>query len=213
MTTFNIANTMPTGTFHKRQSGLWGQVRASAEIEAKLARVEPLFKELHGRNMSRRDFFNKCRELARGAKGDVGGYLQYMSQDMAGILLRQMHTAIGKQVRRNRKLKNNILKRSSVTFELDAITINTADFVKRVGPKATADGFALGKTDTLIRKLHEALTKRKYAVTKETLMKEVGIPSVSAFNTALVNLRRKGFEVETLRGSHKSVASKYSLSA
>jgi len=44
MTTFNIATNFPTGKFHKRQSGLWGQLRASAEIEAKQTRVEPLLR-------------------------------------------------------------------------------------------------------------------------------------------------------------------------
>ena len=62
MTTFNITPTNPTGTVHKRQTGLWGQLLASAEIERKLARVEPLFKELHGRGLNRTAFFGKCRE-------------------------------------------------------------------------------------------------------------------------------------------------------
>jgi len=61
MTTFNITPTNPTGTVHKRQTGLWGQLLASAEIERKLARVEPLFKELHGRGLNRTAFFGKCR--------------------------------------------------------------------------------------------------------------------------------------------------------
>ena len=111
MTTFNLETTIPSGNFHKRQTGLWGQLLASAEIERKLARVEPLFKELHGRNMSRTAFFTKCREIARDGKADVGGYLQYMTQDVAGIMLRVMHTEIGKTVRYNRKVKNVVLKR------------------------------------------------------------------------------------------------------
>ena len=63
MTTFNIETTLPTGKLHKRQSGLWGQLLASSEIEAKLARVEPLYKELHGRNLNRTAFFGMCRDM------------------------------------------------------------------------------------------------------------------------------------------------------
>ena len=103
MTTFNIETAIPTGNLHKRQTGLWGQLLASAEIERKLARVEPLFKELHGRGLNRTAFFKKCREIAREGKADVGGYLQYMAQDAAGIVLERMHKELGKQVRRKKQ--------------------------------------------------------------------------------------------------------------
>ena len=160
MTTINIATTLPTGTFHKRQSGLWGQVRASVEIEAKLDRVEPLFKELHGRGLNRTTFFTKCREIAREGKSDVGGYLQYMVQDVTGIILGEIATQ-----------------------------------------------------DSKTYKLYESLLKRNYPVSKATLMKESGIDSVAHFYVTIQELRAKGFTIDMQRGTHRSIAPKYSLVA
>ena len=211
MTTINIATTLPTGTFHKRQSGLWGQVRASSEIEAKLARVEPLFKELHGRGLNRTTFFTKCREIAREGKSDVGGYLQYMVQDVTGIILGEMHRRIGKEVRRNKKLKNVVLKRTNVVFEVGGITFDTADYVKAVQGRTVVDGFAV--QDSKIRKLYESLLKRNYPVSKATLMKESGIDSAAHFYVTIQELRAKGFTIDMQRGTHRSIAPKYSLVA
>jgi len=210
MTTFNIATNFPTGKFHKRQSGLWGQLRASAEIEAKQARVEPLFKELHGRGLNRTAFYGKCRELARQGKSDVGGYLQYMTQDMAGILLGHMHREIGKAVRRNRTLKNPDLKTKSVVFEIGEFTIDTSDFVKNFGGgKKMVDGFATKDSKTY--KLYKAMVDRKYPVTKDTLMKQADIQTAAHFYDTVKVLRGKGFKVETLRSKHISVAPKYQI--
>ncbi len=209
MTTFNIETAIPTGNLHKRQTGLWGQLLASAEIERKLARVEPLFKELHGRGLNRTAFFKKCREIAREGKADVGGYLQYMTQDVAGILLREMHTQIGKEVRRNRTVKNVVLKRTNVVFDVGGEMFDTADYVKKVGGMPLVNGFATD--DSKIKKLYEAMLNRPYPVTKETLMKDAGIATVNQFNVTLSDLRKKGFTIETLRGKHMSVSSKYQL--
>ena len=211
MTTINIATTLPTGTFHARQSGLWGQLRASVEIEAKLARVEPLFKELHGRGLNRTAFKIKCRELARETKRDVGGYLQYTTQAIAGIILGEMHTRIGKEVRRNKKLKNEVLKRTNVVFELGDIVFDTAEFVKGAGGMRCVNGFATQDSKTY--KLYEALLKRNYPVAKATLMKESGIDSVAHFYVTIKELRAKGFTINVQRGSHRSIAPKYSLVA
>mgnify|MGYP005996439179 FL=1 len=211
MTTINIATTLPTGTFHARQSGLWGQLRASVEIEAKLARVEPLFKELHGRGLNRTAFFTKCRELARETKGDVGGYLQYTTQAIAGIMLGEMHTRIGKEVRRNKKLKNEVLKRTNVVFELGDIVFDTAEFVKGASGMRCVNGFATQDSKTY--KLYEALLKRNYPVSKVTLMKESGIDSVAHFYVTIQELRAKGFTIDMQRGTHRSIAPKYSLVA
>lgn len=208
MTTFNIETTLPTGKFHKRQTGMWGQVLASTEVERKLARVEPLFKELHGRNLNRTAFFSKCREIAREGKADIGGYLQYMAQDAAGILLREMHTRIGKEVRRNRTVKNVILKRTNVVFELNGITFDTADFAKKSGGLKLVDGFA--GDNSKIKKLYEALRNRNYPVTRSTLEKESGVAHDS-FPATLRALRGKGFTIECGRTGPKSQAPKYQL--
>lgn len=209
MTTFNIASTVPAGKLHKRQSGLWGQLLASAEIEAKLSRVEPLFRELHGRSMSRTAFFTKCRELSREGKSDVGGYLQYMTQDIAGIVLREMHTRIGKEVRRNRTVKNEVLKRTNVVFEVGGQVFDTADFMKGTTGLPVVNGF--NTADSKIKKLYQAMLDRDYPVTKATLMKDAGITTDSHFYNSVKMLRRKGFDIETIQGKHKSIAPKYKL--
>lgn len=209
MTTFNIASTVPAGKLHKRQSGLWGQLLASAEIEAKLSRVEPLFRELHGRSMSRTAFFTKCRELSREGKSDVGGYLQYMTQDIAGIVLREMHTRIGKEVRRNRTVKNEVLKRTNVVFEVGGQVFDTADFMKGTTGLPVVNGF--NTADSKIKKLYQAMLDRDYPVTKNTLMKDAGITTDSHFYNSVKMLRRKGFDIETIQGKHKSIAPKYQL--
>ena len=208
MTTFNITPTNPTGTVHKRQTGLWGQLLASAEIERKLARVEPLFKELHGRGLNRTAFFGKCREFAREGKADVGGYLQYMTQDVAGIVLGEMHRLVGKAVRRNRTLKNDILKRSSVTFEVGGHTINTADFVKKHKTMHSINGFL--NEGTKIHKLYMAMANRSYPVTKQTLMKDSDIETLATFKSLLQQLRGKGFTIEVVRNGYRT---KYQLAS
>lgn len=208
MTTFNITPTNPTGTVHKRQTGLWGQLLASAEIERKLARVEPLFKELHGRGLNRTAFFGKCREFAREGKADVGGYLQYMTQDVSGIVLGEMHRLVGKAVRRNRTLKNDILKRSSVTFEVGGHTINTADFVKKHRTMHSINGFL--NEGTKIHKLYMAMANRSYPVTKQTLMKDSDIETLATFKSLLQQLRGKGFTIEVVRNGYRT---KYQLAS
>lgn len=211
MTTLNIATTLPTGTFHKRQTGLWGQLRASVEIEAKEARLAPLFKELHGRSLNRTAFYGKCRELARESKEDVGGYLQYTTQAIAGVVLGEMHTRIGKEVRRNRTLKNEILKRTNVVFELGSVVFDTSEFVKATTGKRCVDGFVTKDSKTY--KLYEALLKRKYPVAKATLMKEADIESVYHFYTVIRTLKDKGFDINIQRGNRGGIATKYSLVA
>ena len=211
MTTFNIETAIPTGNLHKRQTGLWGQLLASAEIERKLARVEPLFKELHGRGLNRTTFFNKCREIARDGKEDVGGYLQYMTQDVAGILLREMHKQIGKEVRRNRTVKNVILKRTNVVFDIGGEMFDTADYVKKAGGLPVVNGFAV--EDSKIKKLYDAMLNRNYPVTRETLMKDAGIKSVGQFHVTLRDLRLKGFDIETVRSKHRSLSPKYQIAS
>ncbi len=92
-----------TVTFHKRSTGMTGQVLASAEIERKLARVEALYEKVYGVKMGRYNFYKMVLPHARAGKEDVGGYLQYMAQDVAGIFLDAMHKALGAEVRRKNK--------------------------------------------------------------------------------------------------------------
>ena len=211
MTTFNIATTIPSGKIHKRQTGLWGQVRASAEIEAKLAKVEPLYKELHGRSLNRTAFFSMCRDLAREGKADVGGYLQYMVQDMAGIILREWHTQIGKEVRRNRKLKNADKRADGVVIEIGTFNIQSADYAKKSTGRS---GFFVEGSKS--HKLYTALASRKYPVTKATLMKEADMTTSAHFYTTVLDLRSRGYNIETLGHNQKgvsmvAVAPKYQL--
>jgi|TARA_B100001094_G_C18014819_1_gene712026 hypothetical protein len=207
MTTFNIETTLPTGKLHKRQTGLWGQLLASSEIEAKLARVEPLYKELHGRNLSRTAFFTMCREIARESKTDAGGYLQYMTQDVAGVILREWHTQIGKEVRRNRKLKNTGKRSEFIVSEIGKFNIQSNDFMKNVSGKRTTNGFVEGSK---VHKLYTALLNRKYPVTKETLMKDADMNTPAHFYVSIRDLRLRGHDVQTLGHNEKGVATSVS---
>ena len=92
-----------TVTFHKRSTGMTGQVLASPQIERKLARVEALYEKVYGVKMGRYNFYKMVLPHARDGKSDVGGYLQYMAQDAAGIVLERMHKELGKQVRRKKQ--------------------------------------------------------------------------------------------------------------
>ena len=65
MATFNIPTTITSGSYHKRSTGPTGQVLASAEIEAKLARVEALYREVYGVPMGRMKFYDLVLEIAR----------------------------------------------------------------------------------------------------------------------------------------------------
>ena len=103
MATFNIETTIASGSYHKRSTGMTGQVLASPQIEAKLARVEALYREVYGVGMGRYKLYNLVLEIAREGKADVGGYLQYMAQDAAGIVLERVHKELGKQVRRKKQ--------------------------------------------------------------------------------------------------------------
>ena len=103
MATFNIETTIASGSYHKRSTGMTGQVLASPQIEAKLARVESLYREVYGSDMGRYKFYRLVLAEARNAKADVGGYLQYMAQDAAGIVLDRMHKVLGPQAQRKKQ--------------------------------------------------------------------------------------------------------------
>lgn len=117
---------MQTITFHNRSTGMTGQILASPQMERKLARVEALYRELHGVHMGRYAFYKFCLKHARDGKTEVGGYIQYMAQDVAGIVLGKMHKELGKQVRLNRVRKKKKYERG-VTIDLGMVDLNTWD--------------------------------------------------------------------------------------
>ncbi len=92
--------TIKTVTFHQRSTGKTGQVLASPQVEAKLAKVEALYAEYHGVKLGRYKFYNLALQSARHAKKDCGGYLQYTTEAIAGIFLDHMHKELGAAVRR-----------------------------------------------------------------------------------------------------------------
>ena len=120
-----------TITFHKRSTGKTGQVLASPQIEAKLAKVERLYHEYHGIKLGRVKFYDLALEYAREAKAAIGsGYLQYTTQAIAGIFLDQMHKELGKAVRRKSRDRE-------VTVEVGSVTVNNLrDLARGVRGKA-----------------------------------------------------------------------------
>lgn len=92
--------TIKTVTYHQRSTGKTGQVLASPEIEAKLSKVEALYAQYHGVKLGRYKFYNLALDAARDAKRDCGGYLQYTTEAVAGIILDHMHKQLGQAIRR-----------------------------------------------------------------------------------------------------------------
>jgi len=122
--------TIKTVTFHQRSSGKTGQVLASPQIEAKLAKVEALYAQYHGVKLGRVKFYNLALEAARHAKKDCGGYLQYTTEAIAGIFLDHMHKQLGAAVRR--KNREDVLSINIGGFALN----NLRDLAKRSRGKA-----------------------------------------------------------------------------
>lgn len=128
-----------TVTFHKRSTGMTGQVLASPQIERKLARVEALYEKVYGVKMGRYNFYKMVLPHARDGKSDVGGYLQYMAQDVAGIFLDHMHKALGAEAR----YKNSRLAGQERDVIIDVGTVeayNLRDLARSKGgrPKKVA---------------------------------------------------------------------------
>ena len=103
-----------TITFHKRSTGKTGQVLASPQVEAKLAKVEALYAEYHGVKLGRYKFYDLALQAARHAKQDCGGYLQYTTEAVAGIFLDHMHKELGAAVRR--KSREDVISIEIGTF-------------------------------------------------------------------------------------------------
>jgi len=133
MTTLNITQTIKAGTYHKRSTGMTGQVLASPQIEAKLARVETLYEQYHGVKLGRYNLYNTILPLARETKADSGGYIH---GDAGAIVLKALdviHKALGKAVKRKNKQK-------PVTVDIGVFTIdNLRDLARgKRGRKSTA---------------------------------------------------------------------------
>lgn len=116
MTSFNIENTIPSGTYFKRSTGKTGQVIASPEFEAKLSKVEALYREYHGVAMGRGKFYDMVLEPTRETKDEVGGYIQYTAEAVAGIILDKVHKALGQAVRRKNRNKPIVVEVGSLTI-------------------------------------------------------------------------------------------------
>ena len=97
--------TIQTITFHKRSTGMTGQVLASPELEKKLAKVEALYEKYHGVKMGRYNFYRMVLEPTRETKADAGGYIQYTAEAVAGVFLDKMHKQLGKAIKRKNKNK------------------------------------------------------------------------------------------------------------
>ena len=126
MTSFNIENTIAAGTYFKRSTGKTGQVIASPEFEAKLLKVEALYREYHGVPMGRGKFYDMVLEPTRETKEDVGGYIQHTAEAVAGIILDKVHKALGQAVRRKNRSK-------PITVEVGSFTINNLRDLARSG--------------------------------------------------------------------------------
>ena len=119
-----------TITFHKRSTGKTGQVLASPQIEAKLAKVEALYREYHGVKLGRYKFYDLALQYAREAKAESGGYLQYTTEAVAGIFLDHIHKELGKAVKRKNRDRD-------VSIEIGSVTVsNLRDLARGVRGKA-----------------------------------------------------------------------------
>lgn len=116
MTSFNIENTIPSGTYHKRSTGMTGQVIATPQIEAKLLKVEALYERYHGVQLGRYNLYNTILPLARETKADSGGFIHGDAPAIVLKTLDVMHKELGKAVRR----KN----RDAVSIEIGVLQID-----------------------------------------------------------------------------------------
>jgi hypothetical protein len=139
MTTLNITQTIKAGTYHKRSTGMTGQVLASPQIEAKLARVETLYEQYHGVKLGRYNLYNTILPHARETKADAGGYIHGDAPAIVLKTLDVMHKALGKAVRRKDTTQ-------AITLEVGAITIdNLRDLARGKRGKAKLKVDADGK--------------------------------------------------------------------
>ena len=82
-----------------RSTGMTGQVIASPQLQAKLERVEKLYKKVHGVPLGRYKLYELTLPFARESKADTGGYIQYDAQAVTGKILDAMEKALRQAVR------------------------------------------------------------------------------------------------------------------
>ena len=101
MTIFNtiqkLFTSKPAG--FARSTGMTGQVIASPQLQAKLERVEKLYKKVHGVPLGRYKLYELTLPFARESKADTGGYIQYDAQAVTGKILDAMEKALRQAVR------------------------------------------------------------------------------------------------------------------
>lgn len=116
--------TIKTVTFHQRSTGKTGQVLASPQVEKKLAKVEALYRKYHGKKMGRYNFYDLALQVARDAKQEVGGYIQYTAEAAAGVFLDHMHKHLSEAVKRNDTSE-------PIIFEIGSVEVNLDDLKRR----------------------------------------------------------------------------------
>ena len=104
MATFNIETTIASGSYHKRSTGMTGQVLASAEIEAKLARVESLYREVYGVQHGPLQVLSiSCLRLHVKARQMSAATCSTWRRMQQALCLTGCTRCLGKQVRRKKQ--------------------------------------------------------------------------------------------------------------
>jgi len=88
-----------TFTYHKRSTGMTGQVLASPQIENKLARVEQAYVKYHGVKLGRYALYRLVLDATRQTKEEAGGHIQHTAVAVAGIVLDIMHKELSQALR------------------------------------------------------------------------------------------------------------------
>lgn len=106
-----------TFTYHKRSTGMTGQVLSSPQIEKKLARVEQAYAKYHGVKLGRYALYRLVLDATRQTKEEAGGHIQHTAVAVAGIVLDKMH----------KELSQALKDKSSEPISLDLGTIEVSN--------------------------------------------------------------------------------------
>jgi hypothetical protein len=106
-----------TFTYHKRSTGMTGQVLSSPQIEKKLARVEQAYAKYHGVKLGRYALYRLVLDATRQTKEEAGGHIQHTAVAVAGIVLDKMH----------KELSQALKDKSSEPISLDLGTIEVGN--------------------------------------------------------------------------------------
>jgi len=109
--------TIKTITFHKRSTGMTGQVLSSPQIEKKLSRVEQAYAKYHGVKLGRYALYRLVLDATRQTKEEAGGHIQHTAVAVAGIVLDKMH----------KELSQALKDKSSEPISLDLGTIEVGN--------------------------------------------------------------------------------------